>query len=61
MVINSYEYLERRKCILDLQIVGIGDRLFGGSVCDLQQGIDILLLSHHHSFKQILHVSKTNQ
>ena len=32
MVINGYEYLERRKCILDLQIVGIGDRMFGGSV-----------------------------
>ena len=27
-----YEYLERRICILDLQIVGIGDRMFGGSV-----------------------------
>ena len=32
MVINGYEYLERRKCILDLQIVGIGDRMLGGSV-----------------------------
>ena len=51
-------YLERRKCILDLHIVGIGNRMFGGSVCDLQQRLDILLLSHYHSFKQILHVTK---
>ena len=29
---SVYEYLERRKCILDLQIVGIGNRIFGGSV-----------------------------
>ena len=27
-----YEYLERRICILDLQIVGIRDRTFGRSV-----------------------------